>query len=233
MISSRIFIVLIWICVSYSSVALGDSIPKKGIVFRHYLPTIDTQDRIILRNAHASFGRKFLRGSGLVFAAEASSFALLFVLPENISHWDKSHLQLGENYKRAFTRPPVVDEDAWYINYLGHPYQGAYTYNAIRSQGANVWQSSLFCIGHSVMWEYVLEAGFEQPSIQDLVVTPCAGILLGELFHFATTAMAKNGFKWYEATFVCLVNPMYAINNGFKFAANKRGDRAKPLAAVF
>jgi len=26
---------------------------------------------------------------------------------------------------------------------------------------------------------------------------------------------------------------MYAINNGFKFAANKRGNLAKPLAAVF
>ncbi|MCF8277573.1 MAG: DUF3943 domain-containing protein [Flavobacteriales bacterium] len=96
--------------------------------------------------------------------------------------------------------------------------KGTLLYNAVRSQNANIWQSSLFCLGHTVLFEYVIEAGIEQPSIQDLIVTPLTGILLGEGIHRGTIAMAKNGFKWYEATAVIIFNPMFAINNGFKFA---------------
>ena len=60
--------------------------------------------------------------------------------------------------------------------------------------------------------------GMEQPSIQDLIVTPLAGSLLGELIHFGTVQMSRNGFKWYEKAFVCIFNPMFAINNGFRYA---------------
>ena len=121
-----------------------------------------------------------------------------------------------ENFKNAYTKPPVIDHDVWYINYIGHPYQGSWYYNAYRSQGAKWWQSALFSFGHSTFWEYLIESGFERPSVQDLIVTPVIGSLLGELFHFSTMKMSKNGFKWYEATFVSLFNPMFAINNGFK-----------------
>jgi hypothetical protein len=200
----------------------SSSVPNKPIVFKKYIPYRDSiSSKIILRNQEAPFGRKLLRASGLVFSVEATTYGLLFALPMSISKWDKTKIDFGANYKMAFTHPPVVDKDLWYINYLGHPYQGAYTYNAIRSQGAKIWQSSLFTIGHSIIWEYGIEAGLERPSIQDLIVTPGAGILLGELFHFSTCAMAKNGFKWYEIAFVCIFNPMYAINNGFSFAQTK------------
>ncbi len=149
---------------------------------------------------------------------------LLFALPQDISNWRATNGSLVKaQYKKTFTQPPISDRDVWYINYLGHPYQGACYYNAVRSQGAKFWQAGLFCIGHSLVWEYVLEGGMEQPSIQDLVVTPIAGSLLGELIHFGTIKMSRNGFKWYEKTFVCLFNPMFAINNGFKYAQNPCG----------
>ncbi|MFN8286653.1 MAG: DUF3943 domain-containing protein [Chitinophagales bacterium] len=78
------------------------------------------------------------------------------------------------------------------------------------------WQSGLFSLGHGMLWEYVIEGGMEQPSVQDIIVTPVAGSLLGELFHFSTLRMSRNGFKWYEKLFVCVFNPMFALNNGFK-----------------
>lgn len=87
---------------------------------------------------------------------------------------------------------------------------------AYRSQGAKFWQAGLMSFAHSSIWEYFIESGFEQPSIQDLFVTPIVGSLFGELMHFSAIKMSKNGFKWYEATFVSLFNPMFAINNGFK-----------------
>lgn len=171
----------------------------------------------ICRNQNKSFGRKFLQGSGLVFGYEGVALTILYASPKSFSKWDKPNpKRYRENLKRAFTQFPVVDEDEWYVNYLGHPYQGACFYNAIRSQGARIWQSALFVTGHSFAWEYLLEGGNEQPSIQDIFVTPLAGIILGEAVHQATIAMSQNGFKWYECMFVVVFNPMYAINNGFK-----------------
>tara|TARA_R110000772_G_scaffold53043_5_gene121462 strand:+ start:486 stop:725 length:240 start_codon:yes stop_codon:yes gene_type:complete len=73
-----------------------------------------------------------------------------------------------------------------------------------------------------LLWEYVWEAGFEQPSIQDLLVTPVAVIVLGEFIHIATINMSKNGFRWYEIIFVTGLNPAYAINNRFVFNPEKQ-----------
>ena len=193
---------------------------QKTTLLQRFPPYRDSfTEKMVLRNQHASFGQKFLRGSGMVFGIQMTTFCLLLALPERFSNWDKQGLQqYRQNFRDAFTKPPVIDNDSWVINYVGHPYQGAYYYNSTRSQGAKVWQAALVCIGHSLFWEYTIEAGFERPSLQDMVITPAAGILLGELFHFASVRMSRNGFKWYEAAFVSIFNPMYAINNGFKFA---------------
>jgi len=187
-----------------------------------YPAHVDDHGTLRLRNAEATFGRKMLRGGLLVHGSEAVSLGLLAVLPSHISQWESvSSSTYRSNFRRAFTSPPVFDNDKWYINYIGHPYQGTLFYNAVRSQDANIWQSSLFTLGHVFVWEYVIEAGLEQPSIQDLIVTPLAGILLGEATHRATIAMARNGFRWYEVAAVIILNPMFALNNGFRFAKVK------------
>ncbi len=191
---------------------------KHKTLLKRFPPYIENSThKLILRNQYAPMGQKILRGAGCVIASQAISVSLLLALPEKTSNWDKSKLdRFKENFKEAFTKAPIVDNDKWYINYIGHPYQGALYYNAYRSQGAKFWQASLFALAHSTTWEYLIESGFERPSIQDLIVTPCVGSLLGELFHFSTIKMSNNGFKWYEAMFVSIFNPMYAINNGFK-----------------
>ena len=119
-------------------------------------------------------------------------------------------------YRKSYTTAPVIDRDLWIVNYIGHPYQGGFYYNSLRSQQVNKWHSALFCIGQSILWEYGWEGGMEQPSIQDLITTPVGGIVVGELSHFATVQMSHKGFKWYEILAVCLINPSYAINNGFR-----------------
>lgn len=179
----------------------------------------ETSKRYILRNEQAKFGRKFLRAQWQAMGLDALSMSLLFVMPRELSNWSVPQAGLVRvQYRRSFTRLPVFDSDVWYINYIGHPYQGACYYNAMRSQGAKFWQAGLFALGNSLVWEYVGEGGMEQPSVQDLVVTPFVGSLLGELIHHGTVQLSRNGFKWYEKVFVCLFNPMFAINNGFNYA---------------
>lgn len=199
------------------------------LIKKHFPPHYDTlSTRFLLRNEQARFGRKFLLGSAEVISYNLLSTALLFTLPRDVSKWYKlDGNTVSAQYKKSFTHAPVYDADVWYINFVGHPYQGSCYYNAIRSQGATFWQAGLFTLGHSIIWEYMAEGGLEQPSIQDLVVTPFVGSLLGELFHHATIAMSRNGFKWYEKMFVCIFNPMFAINNGFRYAEHQRRSLSK------
>lgn len=195
-----------------------DSVIDQG----RFKPSIHADYGIRLRNQEGTFGRKMWRGTLPVFGFEAIGYGILAALPSEISQWEKGDFnRFTHNYKNTFTKPPTFDHDKWYINYIGHPYQGALFYNAVRSQNAKIWQSGLFCVGHVLVFEYLIEGGAEQPSIQDLIITPITGILLGEGIHRVTMAMAKNGFKWYEATAVIILNPMFAINNGFKFAKPK------------
>lgn len=165
----------------------------------------------------APAAKKLWRGSCWVYGYNTIAVSLLIALPQKTTLWNLQDVKsVKPQYKRTFTTPPVLDGDHWYINYVGHPYQGSCYYNALRSQGAKWWQAGLFCAGHSLLWEYVVEGGMEQPSVQDMLVTPIGGSLLGELIHFSTMRMSRNGFKWYEKVFVCVFNPMFALNNGFK-----------------
>ncbi len=176
------------------------------------LPQFNFQNRPI--------SNKFWRAMGYSVIYNVSMGIYLVSLPDEITQWhavDKFKIPVMLNqYKKSFTTPPVIDHDLWFVNYIGHPYQGSYYHNTMRSQGSTFIQSSLYNVFQSVIWEYVWEGGLEPPSIQDMIVTPIAGSMLGELTHRATLSMRRNGFNWYEKVAVCVINPAYAINNGFK-----------------
>ena len=178
-----------------------------------------------LEHKNSTFCTKMARATKSVVGYNLAIGVFLALAPEHISKWDTKTKFQGERilkqYRQTFTSPPVVDRDLWLINCVGHPYQGAFYYNSVRSQGAKVWQSALFCVGQSLIWEYGWEGGMEQPSIQDLITTPLAGALFGELAHVATLKMSRNGFRWYEVALVCILNPNYAINNGFRMPRQK------------
>jgi len=181
-----------------------------------------------LNHKEATLGNKIERGCVYVAAYDLTVGFALAIVPENVSKWDKKAKLSIEAELRQFTRTysyaPVIDKDLFVVNYVGHPYQGSFYYNALRSQGTTVLQSSLYCLANSTLWEYVFEGGTEQPSIQDLIITPIAGSILGELTHVLTIKMSKNGFRWYEAVIVCLINPAYVLNNGLRAKGRRNLD---------
>ncbi|MDO9154007.1 MAG: DUF3943 domain-containing protein [Paludibacter sp.] len=190
-----------------------------------YQPVFISPDTSVVQSVESipvkrSFAKKFWRGCGLSAGLNTSLGLFLLLLPESITKWERSDKfklsVIKEQYKLTFTQPPVIDKDLWYVNYVGHPYQGAYYFNTMRSQGVDFWTSSLFSLGQSTLWEYVLEGSMEQPSIQDLIITPVLGSIVGELAHRVTLDMRKNGFEWYEKVVVCIINPAYVFNNGFR-----------------
>ncbi|HYN40831.1 MAG TPA: DUF3943 domain-containing protein [Thermoanaerobaculia bacterium] len=171
-----------------------------------------------LRNWDRPFMTKAKRSFFTITGIAVASGVVLAFLPQNFSRWDGDVLSRAmANLKRAWTRPPVWDEDIFFHNYLGHPYAGAFYYNMVRSQGATAWQSFGYALFQSTFWEYVVEALAEQPSIQDLFITPVIGSLLGELFNRWSLHILRSGrLNLGEKALVFFLNPAYVVNNGYR-----------------
>ena len=97
-----------------------------------------------------------------------------------VRNQDYAYISLNtmkENLKHGF----VWDNDNLGTNLFFHPYHGNLYFNAARSNGYNYWQSGLFALGGSAMWELFMES--EYPSTNDIVATPIGGMALGETFY--------------------------------------------------
>lgn len=93
---------------------------------------------------------------------------------------------IKENFKHGFD----WDNDHLNTNMFAHPYNGSLFFNAGRSNGFNFWQSELFAIGGSAMWEMFMEC--EYPSTNDIIATPIGGATLGEVFYRASDMLLDD-----------------------------------------
>ena len=195
----------------------------KNVERNQFFYDMDTKDNEIYTNEFSILdfqsvhAEQYMSGTKVWGGIGIGMVGTLMLMPRSVTKWEEGYIDDAmSNLNRAFTEPPVWDEDHWEINYIGHPYAGSLYYNTIRAQGGSMFNSFLFSAFISTGWEYVYEGVAEQPSIQDLIVTPVAGAVLGELIHQATLGMKKNGFNILEGAFVTLFNPMYVILNGYK-----------------
>lgn len=83
--------------------------------------------------------------------------------------------------RKNLTHGFVWDNDQMGTNMFLHPYHGSLYYNSARSNGFNYWESGLFALGGSAMWELFMEN--EYPSINDIMATPLGGLSLGEVLY--------------------------------------------------
>lgn len=171
-----------------------------------------------VRNAAAPASKRFWRGMLIITGTEIAAGVALSFMPKTNTNWDDDPFsRAGQNFTRAWTRPPVWDGDIPFHNWIGHPYAGAFYYNMIRSQGGTIGQSFAFSALQSFLWEYVLESWAEQPSVQDLVSTPIIGSVLGELFHrWSVSLLRKGRLNLGKKALVFFLNPSYVINNGYR-----------------
>jgi hypothetical protein len=73
------------------------------------------------------------------------------------------------------------DDNAFGVNQIGHPYQGANYFTAGRSNGLSFWESAPLAALGSATWEYFGET--HKPSVNDLINTTVGGIAIGEMLH--------------------------------------------------
>lgn len=153
--------------------------------------------------------RHFWRAS-----AEVVGFNLgLWAFDRYVQHGDWSYISFNtikENFKHGF----IWDNDKLATNIFLHPYNGNLYYNAARSNGFNFWQSSLFAIGGSAMWELFMEN--EYPSTNDIIATPIGGAAIGEVLFRASDALVDDrttgGERFERETLIFILSPMRGFN---------------------
>lgn len=149
---------------------------------------------------------RLLYNTGMYAGTALASFGLLWIAPESISKWDKEEIKedgLLTKWKENVKEGPVFDQDDFVMNYIIHPWAGGVYYMTARGSGYKPWESFTYSFLMSTFfWEYGIEAFAEVPSIQDLVVTPVIGSIIGEGFFIAKGKIIKNNRKVLNSKFL-------------------------------
>lgn len=147
---------------------------------------------------HEKWGR-LAANTGLLFGGGIAALGILQMLPEDATAWNKAAITkvpLFQRWVDHVKAGPVVDKDNPIFNFALHPYAGAAYYMSARSQGFNILGSFLYSAFIStVFWEYGVEAFMEIPSIQDLIITPVCGAIIGEGFYRVKRWIVDNGYE--------------------------------------
>ena len=149
------------------------------------------------------------------------AIAILYAMPESVSGWsDEQKKDYSFSVWWEKTTHPENDSDEFYINYILHPYWGAAYFVRARERGYNNWQSFGYSTLLSTIFEFGLEALAEEPSKQDLWVTPVIGSMVGMYFmHVRGNIRARDIERGYRSTgdkwLWVLTDPLGSLNNQF------------------
>ena len=118
--------------------------------------------------------RSFLEmGAGL--ALGTGGYWLL--MRRNVADWDNP-----KPLSRFDGSAWVLDNNSIGVNFLGHPATGGLSYSFARANHQSVLGAFGYSFLTSFFWEFVIEFK-EKVSVNDVVVTPGAGLPLGEFFY--------------------------------------------------
>lgn len=175
--------------------------------------------------------KRLRNNSFLLLGGCVAVAGLLYVMPESVSKWDKETMSFNSLFNDWWdnvSSGPVIDKDDFAMNYISHPYCGAIYYMGARSAGCNAAYSLLYSFLLSTFfWEYGIEAFAEIPSIQDLIITPIGGALLGEAFYLAKREIVNNNYRLLNSKIlgyaaICLMDPLNEIINLLPGSHKKR-----------
>lgn len=169
-----------------------------------------TSDRSSALNWETREGRSYLIPAGEILA-------YLFLL----NQFDRNFTEPKEVYRTTGTTIHehltdskwVLDNDQFSVNQFLHPYSGSIYFGLARSTGLNFWESSLYSVAGSFLWEIGGEK--TDPSINDMIATPIGGTFLGEpLFRMAHLLLesgdGRPGF-WRELG-AAIISPPTGFN---------------------
>lgn len=195
------------------------------------ISTIDTVAPIAkkISNAYPPPYRDWRRlgyTSSMYVGATVIAFGVLWVMPASTTNWDKIEMKdkgIFWKWKENVKAGPVLDKDDWVLNWITHPYCGGLYYMTARSSGFTIVESFGYsAVMSTFFWEYGIEAFAEVPSVQDLIITPVVGSVVGEGFFYAKKSIVKHDKKILKSralgiTALFFMDPFNTILDGFGY----------------
>lgn len=152
---------------------------------------------------------RFLAAAGEVVLLEVGPWAFdRYVSREDFAFISKETIR--QNFRTGFQ----YDRDAFPVNQSSHPYHGSLFFDAARSNGYGFWESGLFTLTGSLLWECCMEN--TAPSVNDLVNTTLGGMTRGEVAHRLSAMLLDNTASGRNRLFreigAAIVNPVGSLN---------------------
>jgi hypothetical protein len=113
------------------------------------------------------------------------------------------------------------DANTFQTNFLGHPFMGASMYQLARGSREPAWLASLYALAGSTTWELIEFQ--EKASINDLVVTPVAGVALGEALFQLGAHLDRSPPSAMRTVLAWLTAPWKKVNDAIDGATPDRG----------
>jgi hypothetical protein len=178
----------------------------------------DLELRIGLTEADSADSRGRRSDTIHFLSYQFAAIGILYTLPEDVTGWTEEQ---KENYSLSTwwenVQDPTWDSDEFYLNYILHPYWGAAYFVRSRERGYGEYDSFLYAAALSAAYEFGAEALFEQPSIQDLIVTPIGGWFVGHYFMTVRDDILAGSEPGTDRPFgqdvvLALTDPLGALN---------------------
>ncbi|HEY6143457.1 MAG TPA: DUF3943 domain-containing protein [Flavobacterium sp.] len=194
-------------------------------------PTVDSitpiqKKNLIVYPPQSRDWRRLGYDTSIYVGATVIAFGVLWTMPESVTNWDKEEMKekgILWKWKENVKAGPVWDDDDWVLNWITHPYCGGIYYMTARSSGFTILESFGYsAIMSTFFWEYGIEAFAEIPSIQDLIITPVFGSVVGEGFFYAKKTILRHDHQILKSkvlgyTALVLMDPFNTILDGFGY----------------
>jgi len=197
---------------------------------------------LITTNSFAETGRAnaYVDASGIkqdfiyLMGYQALSIGFMYYMPDSVTGWsDNERDELGFRQWKRHIQNPHWDEDHWFINYVLHPYWGGAYYIRGRERGYNKTESFWISVIFSTVYEFAIESFMEEPSVQDLFVTPLAGTAVGIYFEQIRTRIKNKDepISRSDKMILALTDPLGAMNRTVNSWLGIK-DAQQPMAQV-
>ena len=128
----------------------------------------------------------------------------------SFSLWEKLRFAPGSWY---------LDVDELATNFVGHPTAGTFYYMFARSNRVSIPEAFAWTVAASTVWEFL---EYKEPvSINDMVVTPVAGLAIGEAFTQLSGWFDWSGTNGLSKALAWIFDPMRKFHDWI--------DKAQPL----
>jgi len=162
-----------------------------------------------------NFPKRFLYSQAILWPSAITAHIGLYIIKDDFD-WSKA--VRWRMYKITFSQKPEFDHDHWSWNYEVHPYMGSITYLTYRNRDASVWESFAGSALNSVIYEYIIAGGTQPASLNDMIVTPLGGSLLGEgLYQLKKYLLRDKYLTSFEKILVTICDPVEVFYYGFNY----------------